>query len=83
MSVTVGTRYSLAPAENATTDGATADGATDVRIDGEFTGAAVSLMAAKLRDPGDRGAQRVAPQARRTRVLTSPTAAPARKKGPT
>jgi carbon monoxide dehydrogenase subunit G len=45
MSVTVGTRYSLVPAE-----GTTADGATDVRIDGEFTGAAVSLMAAKLRD---------------------------------
>ncbi|GGW38447.1 type II toxin-antitoxin system Rv0910 family toxin [Streptomyces xantholiticus] len=40
MSVTVGTRYTLTPA----------GGATDVRIDGEFTGAAVSLMAGKLKD---------------------------------
>jgi carbon monoxide dehydrogenase subunit G len=40
MSVVIGTRYSLAA------DGA----ATTVRIDGEFTGAAVSLMAGKLRD---------------------------------
>ncbi|MET8503223.1 SRPBCC family protein [Streptomyces sp. NPDC004787] len=40
MGVTVGTRYSL------TADG----GATTVRIDGEFTGAAVSLMAGKLKD---------------------------------
>jgi carbon monoxide dehydrogenase subunit G len=40
MSVVVGTRYSLTPA----------GGATDVRIDGEFTGAAVSLMAGKLKD---------------------------------
>lgn len=40
MGVVVGTRYSL------TTDGA----ATSVRIDGEFTGAAVSLMAGKLKD---------------------------------
>ncbi|MFF8278991.1 SRPBCC family protein [Streptomyces lateritius] len=40
MGVNVGTRYSLA-----------ADGeATTVRIDGEFTGAAVSLMAGKLKD---------------------------------
>ncbi|GAA3397937.1 type II toxin-antitoxin system Rv0910 family toxin [Streptomyces roseoviridis] len=40
MGVIVGTRYSLA-----------ADGpATVVRIDGEFTGAAVSLMAGRLRD---------------------------------
>ncbi|WP_339128065.1 SRPBCC family protein [Streptomyces sp. f51] len=40
MSVNVSTRYTLTP------DG----GATSVRIDGEFTGAAVSLMAGKLRD---------------------------------
>ncbi|MCT4353584.1 SRPBCC family protein [Streptomyces sp. Je 1-79] len=40
MGVIVGTRYSLA-AEG---------GATTVRIDGEFTGAAVSLMAGKLKD---------------------------------
>ncbi|MCX4992420.1 MULTISPECIES: SRPBCC family protein [unclassified Streptomyces] len=40
MSVNVTTRYTLAP------DG----GATSVRIDGEFTGAAVSLMAGKLKD---------------------------------
>ncbi|MGW5425324.1 type II toxin-antitoxin system Rv0910 family toxin [Streptomyces sp. NPDC003943] len=40
MGVVVGTRYSL------TADGA----ATSVRIDGEFTGAAVSLMAGKLKD---------------------------------
>ncbi|MDQ8706550.1 SRPBCC family protein [Streptomyces sp. LHD-70] len=40
MGVNVGTRYSLAP------DG---DG-TKVRIDGEFTGAAVTLMAGKLKD---------------------------------
>ncbi|MFB7517333.1 SRPBCC family protein [Streptomyces sp. NPDC056144] len=40
MGVIVGTRYSLA-----------ADGkATTMRIDGEFTGAAVSLMAGKLKD---------------------------------
>ncbi|MFG2116946.1 SRPBCC family protein [Streptomyces sp. NPDC048718] len=40
MNVAIGTRYSL-----------TADGeATTVRIDGEFTGAAVSLMAGKLKD---------------------------------
>ncbi|MFG2651998.1 SRPBCC family protein [Streptomyces sp. NPDC048436] len=40
MGVTVGTRYTLTP-----------DGdATNVRIDGEFTGAAVSLMAGKLKD---------------------------------
>lgn len=40
MGVTVGTRYAL-----------TADGeATTVRIDGEFTGPAVSLMAGKLKD---------------------------------
>ncbi|WP_369143037.1 SRPBCC family protein [Streptomyces sp. R44] len=40
MGVVVGTRYSL-----------TAEGdATTVRIDGEFTGAAVSLMAGKLKD---------------------------------
>ncbi|MEV3861315.1 SRPBCC family protein [Streptomyces sp. NPDC050095] len=40
MGVNVGTRYTL------TADG----GATTVRIDGEFTGAAVSLMAGKLKD---------------------------------
>ncbi|MEU6981453.1 SRPBCC family protein [Streptomyces sp. NPDC046371] len=40
MGVTVGTRYAL------TADG----GATTVRIEGEFTGAAVSLMAGKLKD---------------------------------
>ncbi|MEW1775426.1 SRPBCC family protein [Streptomyces sp. NPDC086777] len=40
MAVTVATRYTLTPDE----------GATEVRIDGEFTGAAVSLMAGKLRD---------------------------------
>ncbi|MFC9909549.1 SRPBCC family protein [Streptomyces sp. NPDC059862] len=40
MAVTVATRYTLTP------DG----GATTVRIDGEFTGAAVSLMAGKLKD---------------------------------
>lgn len=40
MGVAVLTRYSLIP------DG----GATTVRIDGEFTGAAVSLMAGKLKD---------------------------------
>lgn len=40
MSVHVTTRYTLTP------DGA----ATTVRIDGEFTGAAVSLMAGKLKD---------------------------------
>jgi uncharacterized protein YndB with AHSA1/START domain len=40
MAVTVATRYTLTP------DGE----ATSVRIDGEFTGAAVSLMAGKLKD---------------------------------
>ncbi|MFE9613548.1 SRPBCC family protein [Streptomyces sp. NPDC006012] len=40
MAVTVATRYTLAPEGEATT----------VRIDGEFTGAAVSLMAGKLKD---------------------------------
>ena len=40
MGVNVGTRYSLTAAGDATT----------VRIDGEFTGAAVSLMAGKLKD---------------------------------
>ncbi|WP_445270668.1 type II toxin-antitoxin system Rv0910 family toxin [Streptomyces sp. DSM 41634] len=40
MGVAVLTRYTLTP------DG----GATTVRIDGEFTGAAVSLMAGKLKD---------------------------------
>ncbi|MFF5146493.1 SRPBCC family protein [Streptomyces sp. NPDC013157] len=40
MAVTVATRYTLTP------DGDT----TAVRIDGEFTGAAVSLMAGKLKD---------------------------------
>jgi carbon monoxide dehydrogenase subunit G len=40
MAVSVATRYTLTP-----------DGdATSVRIDGEFTGAAVSLMAGKLKD---------------------------------
>ncbi|MET9967186.1 SRPBCC family protein [Streptomyces sp. NPDC006356] len=43
MAVTVATRYTLTPAG----DGG---GATTVRIDGEFTGAAVSLMAGKLKD---------------------------------
>ena len=43
MAVTVATRYTLTPQG----DGA---GATAVRIDGEFTGAAVSLMAGKLKD---------------------------------
>ena len=42
MAVSVATRYTLTP------DGE----ATDVRIDGEFTGAAVSLMAGKLKDSG-------------------------------
>ncbi|MFE9016992.1 SRPBCC family protein [Streptomyces sp. NPDC007808] len=41
MAVTVATRYTLTPV---------GDGATDARIDGEFTGAAVSLMAGKLKD---------------------------------
>ena len=40
MAVDLATRYTLTP------DG----GATSVRIDGEFTGAAVSLMAGKLKD---------------------------------
>ncbi|KOV89308.1 MULTISPECIES: SRPBCC family protein [unclassified Streptomyces] len=40
MAVTVATRYTLIPDGDATT----------VRIDGEFTGAAVSLMAGKLKD---------------------------------
>ncbi|WP_327412748.1 type II toxin-antitoxin system Rv0910 family toxin [Streptomyces sp. NBC_01233] len=40
MGVAVLTRYTLTPA----------GGATTVRIDGEFTGAAVSLMAGKLKD---------------------------------
>ncbi|MFK4070585.1 SRPBCC family protein [Streptomyces sp. NPDC029674] len=40
MGVHVGTRYSLAPEGSATV----------VRIEGEFTGAAVSLMAGKLKD---------------------------------
>ena len=40
MSVTVTTRYTLIPDGDATT----------LRIDGEFTGAAVSLMAGKLKD---------------------------------
>ncbi|MEU6611781.1 SRPBCC family protein [Streptomyces shenzhenensis] len=40
MAVTVATRYTLTPEGEATT----------VRIDGEFTGAAVSLMASKLKD---------------------------------
>ncbi|KOG08018.1 type II toxin-antitoxin system Rv0910 family toxin [Streptomyces viridochromogenes] len=43
MAVTVATRYTLTP------EGGGAD-ATSVRIDGEFTGAAVSLMAGKLKD---------------------------------
>jgi len=42
MAVTVATRYTLTPDGDATT----------VRIDGEFTGAAVSLMAGKLKDSG-------------------------------
>ena len=40
MAVNVGTRYTLTPDGDATT----------VRIDGEFTGAAVTLMAGKLKD---------------------------------
>ncbi|MFD3502721.1 SRPBCC family protein [Streptomyces sp. NPDC058678] len=40
MAVTVATRYTLIPDADTTT----------VRIDGEFTGAAVSLMAGKLKD---------------------------------
>jgi uncharacterized protein YndB with AHSA1/START domain len=40
MSVIVATRYTLTPEDEATT----------VRIDGEFTGAAVSLMAGRLKD---------------------------------
>ncbi|MEV7992247.1 SRPBCC family protein [Streptomyces sp. NPDC086077] len=40
MSVTVTTRYTLVPHEDATT----------VRVEGEFTGAAVSLMAGRLKD---------------------------------
>ena len=40
MAVTVATRYTLTPEGDA----------TKVRIDGEFTGAAVSLMAGKLKD---------------------------------
>jgi carbon monoxide dehydrogenase subunit G len=40
MAVTVATRYTLTPHGDA----------TGVRIDGEFTGAAVSLMAGKLKD---------------------------------
>ena len=42
MAVNVATRYTLTPDGDATT----------VRIDGEFTGAAVSLMAGKLKDSG-------------------------------
>lgn len=42
MAVNVATRYTLTPDGEATT----------VRIDGEFTGAAVSLMAGKLKDSG-------------------------------
>ncbi|MFD3651501.1 SRPBCC family protein [Streptomyces cyaneofuscatus] len=42
MGVTLAMRYTLAPAQ----DG----GSTTVRIEGEFTGAAVSLMGGKLKD---------------------------------
>ncbi|GLW50004.1 hypothetical protein Stsp02_56650 [Streptomyces sp. NBRC 14336] len=42
MAVSVATRYTLVPDGDATT----------VRIDGEFTGAAVSLMAGRLKDSG-------------------------------
>ncbi|MFD7936452.1 type II toxin-antitoxin system Rv0910 family toxin [Streptomyces sp. NPDC054950] len=42
MAVSVTTRYTLIPDGDATT----------VRIDGEFTGAAVSLMAGRLKDSG-------------------------------
>lgn len=42
MAVSVTTRYTLTPDGDATT----------VRIDGEFTGAAVSLMAGRLKDSG-------------------------------
>lgn len=48
MGVTLGMRYALVPESEATT-GERA-GATTVRIDGSFTGAAVSLMAGKLKD---------------------------------
>ncbi|MER5979494.1 SRPBCC family protein [Streptomyces sp. NPDC001857] len=42
MAVNVATRYTLTPDGDATT----------VRIDGEFTGAAVSIMAGRLKDSG-------------------------------
>ncbi|MER6424622.1 SRPBCC family protein [Streptomyces sp. NPDC001137] len=42
MAVTVATRYTLTPEGEA----------TKVRIDGEFTGAAVTLMAGRLKDSG-------------------------------
>ena len=42
MAVTVATRYTLTPEGDA----------TKVRIDGEFTGAAVTLMAGRLKDSG-------------------------------
>ncbi|MCL6672351.1 type II toxin-antitoxin system Rv0910 family toxin [Streptomyces panaciradicis] len=42
MAVTVATRYTLTPYGDA----------TKVRIDGEFTGAAVTLMAGRLKDSG-------------------------------
>ncbi|MBZ4014493.1 type II toxin-antitoxin system Rv0910 family toxin [Streptomyces purpurogeneiscleroticus] len=44
MGVNLGMRYALVPESEAMA------GATTVRIDGSFTGAAVSLMAGKLRD---------------------------------
>ncbi|MFI6033758.1 SRPBCC family protein [Streptomyces sp. NPDC051315] len=48
MAVTVATRYTLTPC--AGTGTGTGTEATAVRIDGEFTGAAVSLMAGRLKD---------------------------------
>ncbi|MEV0173750.1 SRPBCC family protein [Streptomyces sp. NPDC050803] len=44
MAVSVATRYTLTPSPDGD--------ATTVRIDGEFTGAAVSLMAGRLKDSG-------------------------------
>ncbi|MFI9030848.1 SRPBCC family protein [Streptomyces sp. NPDC053560] len=49
MGVSLRMRYALAPAGTEEGDGPAAE-ATTVRIDGSFTGAAVSLMAGKLKD---------------------------------
>lgn len=54
MGVNLVMRYSLTPDGDATT----------VRIDGEFTGAAVSLMSRQAQGLGDRRARRVTAQAR-------------------